>query len=302
MRAKILRYAFGVTVGLALCAAPARADYPGSAPVRPFNLPDLAGLTAIDLDAQFTWWEEPLLPPQDHSDITDMTLDLAADISLAPHWVIVVRMPFVYADIEDHPIDGRDCCGFGLGNLTLGARALFSNVHGESLRSVIGGEFNLSLATASDDGDDGIAAVLSAFARAPHDPGRYLPNTWTPRLLGHAQLYGRWLMVQVEAGLHFWLYDDDVAGDDDSDVGLRLALAAGVRFTTELALLAEINTITQIDDDNDNDDDDTVSSLDVGIRYGTEAFVLGLRVYIPLDEGFRDRDMLGVGVDLGARF
>ena len=303
MLAKTIAWITTTTLGLALFAAPAAADYPAAAPVRAFNLPDLSGLTTLNLDVQFTRWRVDLPAPVDEQEITSMTLDLGADFEIAPHWVIVARMPFVYADAENTPVDNVDCCGFGLGNLTLGVRGLFSSIKGDEVRTVVGGEFALSLATASDDGDGAQAAQLATTARIPHDPGRYRPNTWTPRLNGHAQLYSRWFMVQVEAGLHLFLYDSDQT-NDDSDLAVRLALAAGVRATTELAFVAELNGMVFASDDEDGDttDDDTYTSFDVGVRYGGETLVAGLRLYIPLTDRLRDLDMFGVGLDIGARF
>jgi hypothetical protein len=282
-----------------LVHAPASADYPANAPVKPFNLPDLSGLTAVGLDLQVTWWTIPLPPPDTESDFTNTTIDLHAEIDIAPHWLIVARLPFVHTDIEVKPNDSSDCCGFGLGNLTLGVRGLFSSLEGEGWRSVVGFDFLLSMATSSDDGESAIAAVWAAFARQTHDPGRYLPNTWTPRLTGHGQFYNSWFMLQVEGGLHLFLYDDDVPGDD-SDLGLRLAMAAGIRATTELAVLLEINSMVFLADD--EDDDETVTSLDVGLRYGGRSFAAGLRAFIPLDETLQDLDMFGIGVDISARF
>jgi hypothetical protein len=299
MCAKRLCCAVGFAAGLVLFAAPAAADYPANAPVRPFNLPDLSGLTAVGLDLQVTWWTIPLAAPNTEIDYTNTTIDLHADIEIAPHWVIVARMPFAYTDLKQKPDDNVDCCGFGLGNLTLGVRGLFSSLEGQGWRSVLGFDFLLSLATASDEGDDAVSASWAAFARQTHDPGRYLPNTWTPRLSGHGQFYSSWFMLQVEGGLHLFLYDDDVPGDD-SDIAVRLAMAAGVRATAELAILLELNSMVFVSED--EADDETVTSLDLGVRYGGRGFAAGLRVFVPLDQSLRDLDMLGIGADVSARF
>lgn len=299
MRLSPLPCTIGIVLGLTLFAGSAAAEYPETAPVRPFNLSDLSGLTAVNLDVQYTSWTEPASSPL-ALNFTSLTFDLHADITLAPHWVVLLHVPVVYADVEAEPTDTSDCCGLGLGNFTLGVKGLVSSLHGDGLRSVLGGELSLSLGTAPDEGDDGAAAALAARARGPHDPGRYVPNTWTPRLLGHAQIYNRWFMAQLEAGLHFFVYDDDVVGDD-ADLGLRLALATGVRVTPELAIVAELNNMTVFSDD-DSVDDETATSVDLGVRFAGETVVVGLRLYLPIDDRSRDADMLGFGVDLGARF
>jgi hypothetical protein len=48
--------------------------------------------------------------------------------------------------------------------------------------------------------------------------------------------------------------------------------------------------------------DDTATSLDLGLRYGSGAAIVGLRLYVPLDAELRDLDMLGLGLDVGMRF
>jgi len=303
MRSKNLVSLAAVAVALVLGARTAAAQYPTTAPVRPFVLPDLSGLTVIGLEFQGTWWNIPLPAPfQGEVDFKALTFDLDAEVSIAPHWVILGRLPLSYASVSTDspqvpPQFDVDCCELALGNLTLGGRGLWSNVHGGDLRSVLGGELTVSVPTAADSGDGGQSAAFAAFSRAPHDPGRYAPNTTTIRLAADLQLYSRWFMVQGEAGVHFFLYDTD--DDDDSDVGLKLGLAAGVRATTEIAILAELNALTDVDDDRG---DDTVSSVDIGLRYGSQAFFASLRVYVPLDDNFRDLDMLGIGADLGLRF
>lgn len=111
-----------------------------------------------------------------------------------------------------------------------------------------------------------------------------------------SQLYSRWFLAHGELGMRVYLYDED-AGDDSSDLGLRLALAAGIRATYTVAILAELSAQHYF-----SDGDDTFTALDVGLRYGSGAAIAGLRVYLPLDSALRDVDMLGVGLDVGLRF
>ncbi len=285
--------------GFAIALSPGRAlaDYTTAAPLRPLTMSDPAGLTSLALEFQLTKWTEH--PPGLDVDYTSMTFDLAADIRLAPHWVLLARMPFSHVSVDGDPALA-DCCELALGNLTLGGRGLWSTVHGSS-RSVLGGELSASVPTASDDGERGISAAAAAFARLPHDPGRYAPNTTTIRFTLLGQFYNRWFLVDAEGGVQLFLYDGDVPGDDDSDVGLRLALAAGIRATYTVAILAELSSLF-LSDDKFAGGDDTVTSLDLGVRYASQSLIFGARVYLPLDPELRDLDMLGVGLDVGGRF
>jgi hypothetical protein len=299
------QYALPIAALAAVTGAsmPAHADET-TAPVRPFIMSDLSGRTLVGLDFQLTRWTVPASPPLDEEiDVTSMTTDLVADISVAPHWVILLRVPTSYASTDPELVIGDDeCCGAALGNLTLGVRGLRSSYYDGGLRSVIGGEMTVALPTAPDSGDGAVSTNLAAFARAPHDPGRYLPNTGTIRLGGGAQLYGRRFLVQAGLGLDAFIYDDDVP-ENDADFAVRLGLGGGVRFTYTLALIAELNAMALADSDNlPAGDEDLLSSLDVGLRYGGEALALGIRAYVPLDGDHRDLDAIGLGLDAGARF
>jgi hypothetical protein len=284
---------------LLLASAPALADYTPIAPVRPLTMSDPSGLTVVGLDLQLTRWTEHPPAPATDVDVTTVTAELTADIRLAPHWVLLVRVPMSHAGIDGDP--ARDgCCSLALGNLTLGARGLWSSRRGTGVRAVSGFELSLSAPTASDNGDRGASAAAGAFAELPHDPGRYAPNATTARLTGLTQLYSRWFLLHGELGLQLHFLDDDVAGDDHLDLGLRAALSAGIRATYTVAILAELSA--RFLSDQLAGDNDTVTSLDLGLRYGSGAAIIGLRVYLPLDPGLRDLDMLGVGFDAGLRF
>jgi hypothetical protein len=275
-----------------------------TAPVRPFILPDLSGLTMIGVDLQLTRWQVPALavPPPGVVDVdqTNLTFDVLAELSIAPHWVLLGRLPLAYHSVEDDEdiVGDPDCCGAAIGNATLGVRVLDSSAQ-RSTRSVIGGELTVSLPTAPDSDEGGFTAASAALAHLPHDPGRYLPDTTTIRFAGGGQLYADKFFIQGGGGLDIFVFDDDAFGDDDTDLALRLGGAAGFRATHELAILAEMNGIILLD--NDDDENDAFSSIDVGIRYGTDSLLLGLRAYIPLDDELRDVDMFGVGLDLGVR-
>jgi len=282
------------TIVVAL-AAPARADYTEVAPVRPLTLIDPSGLSVVGIDMQWTKWTVPA-PPPPATDVSSLTFDVAADIRVAPHWMVLVRVPFDKASI-----DPGDCCELALGNLTLGGRGLWARRHASGLRSVVGGELTIAVPTASDGAERGPSAGAAAFSQLPHDPSLYAPNLTAVNFTLLSQLYHRWWLLQAEAGLSLYFFDDDVAGDDHLDVSGRVALGGGVRVTYKLALLAEFGA-RFFDSDLIAAGDDTMTSVDLGVRYASSAFIVGARFYLPLSSELRDVDMLGFGFDAGWRF
>ena len=84
--------------------------------------------------------------------------------------------------------------------------------------------------------------------------------------------------------------------DASSDLALRLALALGFRATYTVAILAEFSANLL------SDGDDAVTSLDLGLRYGSGRAIAGVRLYLPLDSALRDFGMIGLGLDGGYRF
>jgi hypothetical protein len=292
----MVRALASATILVAL-TTPAAADYTTASPVRPLTLIDPSGLSVIGLDLQWAKWTQPFVPPPDR-DASSLTVNLAADIGVAPHWMVLVRVPFDDASFDPSP---GDCCGLALGNLTLGGRGLWANLHGGGLRSVVGGELTVALPTASDGDDRGTSAAAAAFAQLPHDPSLYAPNLTAVNLTGLGQLYHRWWLIHAEAGLSLYFFDHDVPGDDHLDVVGRAALGGGIRITYQLSLLAELGA-RFFDSDLVATGTDTVTSLDLGVRYTSSVVILGARFYLPLDAELRDFDMLGFGFDAGWRF
>jgi len=288
MRSKQLLAAF-----VLLYSANAAADeYESVMPVRPLTMSDPAGLTSIALDFQYTTWNEP-----GNVDVTALTFDLDADVTLAEHWQIFAKLPLSDASIDD-PAAANDCCELALGNITVGGRGLWSALYTGGLRSVVGGELSVSLPTANDNGERGESAATAAFARLPQDPGRYSPDVTTIRFNILAQFYSRWFLFHTELGPQLFIFNDDANGDDNIDLGVHLGFGAGIRATYTIAILAELNAFLF----DFGAGDDSVLSVDLGLRYNSGGALFGLRLYLPLDSELRDLDMIGVGVDAGLRF
>lgn len=285
------------SLAVLLPSAPASADYTEIAPVRPLTMADPSGLTAVGIDIQYTRWTEHPPAPLADVDVQSITVNLNADIRLAPHWLLLARLPLSHATVDTTP--DTDCCSLALGNLTLGGRGLWSTFYGDGSRAVSGGELTISLPSANDSGDRGASAANAAIAHLPHDPDLWAPNTTTIRLTGITQFWTRWFLAHAELGPQLYIYDSDV--DDSTDLGLRLALAAGVRATYTVSILAELNALL-FSDDKFRGGNDTTSSIDLGVRYGAGRGLFGLRIYLPLDPELRDVGMFGIGVDGGLRF
>jgi hypothetical protein len=317
MRSTSLLRTAGLSLGLGLTLSTsiARADS-RTAPVRPFVLPDLSGLSTVGLDLQYTKFDSPGLPGVT-VDYTSVTFDLAAEVAVAPHWMVLGRIPVSYLDISLDPSapGDTDCCGTALGNITVGIRGLDSNRARGDLWFVSGGELSISLPTAPDGDDDDvtgdddkgrIATTFAAFSHLTDDPGRYLPDTTTIRLNAAAQAYTELFFVEGGIGLQALIYDDTL--NEDGDALVRLGIAGGLRITPELAGLLELSTNIILDNDDDDnpetrdDNEDVVTSLDLGLRYGGPSATFGARFFYPIDNVFRDLDMIGFGLDAGARF
>jgi hypothetical protein len=277
---------------------PAAADYTEVAPVRPLTLIDPSGLSVVGIDVQWTTWTA-VVQPVGPTDFSSLTFDVAADIRVAPHWMVLVRVPFDKASIDPGP--PNDCCELALGNLTLGGRGLWARRHANGLRSVVGGELTIALPTASDGVDRGLSATTAAFTQLPHDPSLFAPNLTAVSFSLLSQLYHRWWLLQAEAGLSLYFFDGDVAGNDHFDVAGRVALGGGLRVTYRLALIAELGA-RFFDSDLITPGADTATSLDLGVRYASSVVIVGARFYLPLDSEQRDFDMLGFGLDAGWRF
>lgn len=215
-----------------------------------------------------------------------------AHLSLSEHFTLTGRVPFAYADYE---IAGVEDDGLALGNLSLGGQlSNAGHYHGSDERALLGLTARVYLPTASDEGSSGVAADLASAYFIP-DPGRYLVDTTTLRLRGDFRYEVGQIFFQAEGALDFFFVDE---GEDV--LGALIGLGAGVSLSPYLALLGELNTVTDILEDDEGEN--FLHTLDLGIRYHDAGLMLGARLYVPLDERLRDADVLGLGVDLAARF
>lgn len=272
------------TLAAATVLSTSRADaqHPHVTPLHrdPFQMPEVYGHHKLGLD--FMFGQISAAPFVD--EINLMALELFGAYRVSRRLYLHARLPLGYASAEDYS-------GTALGNLTLGLehRLSTSFSRGQLTAWSLGG--SVSLPTASDSGDAGLASVLHGAFRLPY-PGRYYPDTTALRVHGQFRLDTRSVFLQGQAGLNMLIID----GADDWML-LRFGLALGVSLGRSAVLIAELTTMSDILDDSDGDN--FWHSLDLGVRFraGTHTRV-GIRVYLPLDAAYRDQDIWGIGLDI----
>jgi hypothetical protein len=140
-------------------------------------------------------------------------------------------------------------------------------------------------------GDDSQTLLFDVTGVRTFQRERYTPNTTT--VGAHADVrfeIGRAFLQGQLVYMHFLVED---SGDDNL---LRLGLATGFWVTSTIATIAELTTQSS------GFDTDFFHSLDMGLRFAQPQWSLSLRFYLPLDDVFRDRDLLGGGADVALYF
>ncbi len=210
-------------------------------------------------------------------DISLIGIDLYANTKVAQGLSIGARLPLAHARFDD---DSQST----LGNITFEMQyALSRQLH---TRSWI--DTSLSLATADDDGEGGqVAGAMAAFWIA--DPGLYLPNTNTIRVMYRHQWNlrrnsnaNRGLAIDFGAGAQFLITD----GDEDR---FRIPLHVAAR----LGLSAQAEAMTRFGtywtSGGENGEDDFLHILEAGIRLtGVGRGSMEILAYLPLDDTYRD--------------
>lgn len=256
----------------------------------PYQMESLDGDDRAGVDIMLGRYELELFG---EVDITTVSMDAFVQMHVAPNVIVFGRLPFQYAQSSVEGAD--DESGTSLGNITGGA--MFVSRSGDT---TVGGGGSLSLPTADDDGDGAGAALLHSLFRVS-SYGLYLPNTWTIRLHGDVRVDRGKTFVQARGGLDYITIDEE---DEDEDLKLlRIGVAGGAMINPTVAVIAELTTMSSILEDSDADDDEEwVHVLDLGVRARSGRTLFGARIYLPLDETFRDANMMGLGVDVSGTF
>ena len=215
--------------------------------------------------------------PEPFDDGFGAHFDLVADIRVANQFKIFGRFPLVFTSEPD--------TGFGIGNFTIGGRYIIPISRGRGTVMRFAPQGSVSIGTASDSDEGGIAASTVAYLWAPHDPGWYAPNVNTLCFGGDFSLDTQSFFFHAGLGLHYYMFD----GDDET--ALRLGLAAGFKVSPLFAIVGELSYLSDFD----------ANAADLGVRWRAGRIILGARVYIPFDDR-RDNDVIGIGFDLHSQF
>ena len=222
-------------------------------------------------------------------DISLIGIDLYANTEVAAGLSIGARLPIAHARFDD---DGQTT----LGNLTFEMQYRL----GRQLHSRSSIDTSLSIATADDDGEGGqVAAAMGAFWIP--DPGLYLPNTntvrvmyrheWNVRRNSHAT---RGVSVDFGAGAHFLLRD---GAEDRFRVPLTIAGRLGLSAQAEA--MARFGTYWT--SGAESGEDDFLHILEAGLRLtGVGRGSAEILAYLPLDEAYRDT-LEAWGITIGFR-
>lgn len=219
-------------------------------------------------------------------------IDVAGQFALASHVALVVRAPFLYVTREGEIIT-PELSTWALGNVALGLQVAATHRFAADRRVRYGVGVLGFLDTASSEDERGDATGVAAAWDVP-GLGRYRADTTTVRVRGDVRLESGKVFTQAEI-----LADRRMVADGDDVTDLGGAVGLGVATSHYLAFLAEV---TLLSDTLYADESTLVSALDVGVRYHDPATMLGIRLYLPLDDDRRDADALGIGFDLGLRF
>ncbi|MCP4445913.1 MAG: hypothetical protein GY811_11295 [Myxococcales bacterium] len=210
-------------------------------------------------------------------DISLIGIDIYANKELSSGLTLGGRLPIAHARFDD---DAQTT----LGNLTIELRyKLRSALHSRSWL-----DSSFSIATADDDGEGAqVAAAFGAFWIP--DPGLYLPNTNTARLIYNQQWNlqrnahaNRGLSLGVAAGAQFLSID----GAEDR-FRIPLIIGAHLGLSAKAQALARLSTYWT--SGADDGEDDFLHLLEVGLKLaGVGQGSLEILAYLPLDERYRD--------------
>jgi len=275
-----LVFAFCLMVMLTVAARPADAHPP------PFYwMSDISGTSSAGGELMII--TSKILPDK----VLLLGLDVRGNFALSPNITLTASLPlgFVAFDLPA-PVD--DDSGTALGNVNVGV--LLHSPHERHEGTRFGGGVKLYLPTASDSDIEGVAAAMLAAHYVPNW-ARYLPNTTTVRVQGDLRFTADPIFLQVEGAL-----DLHFVQDADDLTMLVFGLGFGAMLSPKLALLGELTFLSDILEDSDGEN--FVETLDLGLRYHNPTLMFGARLYLPLDNDFRDADVIGFGLDLAARF
>lgn len=180
------------------------------------------------------------------------------------------RLPLAHVRLSDDSATS-------LGNLTVELNYRLSN----RPRSSSWLDTSLSIGTADSNGDGRLAALSYAIFNM-EDPGLYLPDTNTIRLMYRHYFGDARLRFDVQAGLQYLLIDDT---DNIARIPIKLGLRA--QLGDRLQGVGRFSTFWLVDAE--DDEDNFLHMLEAGLnvqRVGRGE--VELLIYYPLDDLYRD--------------
>ncbi len=271
------------------------------APARPFVMPSLSGGSSAGVDLSYTSFKFDF-GIFGRYDARAIIVEPVIDVRLAKGLVGFARFPIGFGSV-DVPAPAQGCCDASLGNLTFGGRFV------APIRGVKGSDFaaelSFSAPTASDpssgsNDNSGTGEDIVAFAGATHDLAYYQRRLTALRMNVYARHVAQQFFVQAMLGFHLYFIDNTAPTDDETQSNLRLSAAAGFLPTQRVAVIAEITN--NFNASAKNGQEAWIHALDLGLRYENHDATFGAHIFIPLDDAFTNVDMLGVGVDVRAKF
>jgi hypothetical protein len=219
------------------------------------------------------------------SDLTLIGLELDVEYPLSERLGFRALLPLAHERSDASS-------GTSLGNLTVGLDHPISSPADGRVGWSIGGD--LSVPTASDEGNSAIAAIDHSILRIPY-PGRYAPDTSALRFYGNARIERETVFAQVQLAGHYLLVEDA----DDLTL-IKLALGGGAMVNDRTAVLGELTTVSDIVDDSEGEN--FIHLLELGLRHRADRFAIGGRIHLPLDDTFRSRQIIGFAVEVEATY
>jgi hypothetical protein len=195
-----------------------------------------------------------------------------------------LSVPFTYASGNNDSISS-------LGDIEVGGLFLPAGIRSSSFMLVLRG--GLTLPTASDAFDKAIVGLAGTLTRLT-DYYQVIPQGTSLRLGASPIFTSGNLFGRVDLGLDLNL---DNSSDKSAHTFLRFNLGGGIWATPDVAITAELSTLTDLDGDNNADNNLANFALGARFRAGTVQPYIGL--VLPLDNDVSDDIDFGftVGVD-----
>lgn len=200
-----------------------------------------------------------------------------------------------YASVPIAHANGDNDSETVLGNLEVGG-IFVPKLSNPELRVVLHGGLTLPTAPDADNLGAAFVGVFAGYARI-HDLYQTIPKGTTVRL-GVSPIYSAGqLIARLDAGVDINL--DSADQMDEADPAVHFNLGVGFWATPEMAVMAELSTLT-IFDDTDNDDDSVANAI-VGGRFYAGSVQPYVGIIIPLDDDVSEFMNLGLTLGLDAK-